>query len=264
MESNGISRSKHPSVYKLLAIDLQSRTTKHRVGRAFAAFSLMTKPNVKSNATLPTVIYKKLQSAIFNGLFKPGQALRQEDIAAYLGVSRSPLREALSRLEADGIVRSRPNRGYAVISLEAEQIEEVFDLRCLLETELARRAIVKRTEADIGKVYQIAHEMSALPQVADPDSFAHWHDIHTSFHSALFEPSKCPRHLEAWRHSYNLVELYTRTESRLTGNVNQPQDEHIQLAQAFALGLVDKFVELTKNHSTHTRDRLLRVSASAK
>src|SRR5690625_5113509 len=94
-------------------------------------------------STLPTVIYEQLQNAIFNGIFRPGQVLRQEDVANFLGVSRSPLREALSRLEADGIVTSRPHRGYAVVELEREHIEEVFDLRCLLESELARRAIRK-------------------------------------------------------------------------------------------------------------------------
>ncbi|WP_397474236.1 GntR family transcriptional regulator [Pusillimonas sp.] len=207
--------------------------------------------------TLPTVIYEQLQAAILNGVFKPGQVLRQEDIAAHLGVSRSPLREALSRLEADGIVTSRPHRGYAVVELESRQIEEAFDLRSLLEAELARRAIRTRTEAHVAEVYHIAHEMSVAPDVTDLDSLSHWHNLHTSFHLALLEPSDCPQHLRAWRHSYNLVELYTRTESRLTGNVQKPQAEHVQLAQAFALGNEERFVTLTLHHSRHTRERLM-------
>jgi len=214
---------------------------------------------VSQGSTLPSAIHHKLQKAIFNGVFKPCQVLRQEDLAASLGVSRSPLREALSRLEADGLVMSRPHHGYAVISLDPKQIEEVFDLRCLLETELARRAINKRTEGDIAEVYRIAHEMSSLPEVNNPSSFSDWHDLHTSFHIALLSPSECPHHLRAWSHSYNLIELYTRTESRLTGNVEQPQNEHIKLAQAFTLGHTDDFVDLIHQHATHTRDRLLKL-----
>lgn len=215
-----------------------------------------------NTGTLPAAIYEQLQDAILNGVFKPGQVLRQEDIAARFGVSRSPLREALSRLEADGIVTSRPRRGYAVISLDPVQIEEAFDLRCLLEAELARRAIAKRTEADVAKVYRIAHEMSVLPETSDRDSFAYWHNLHTDFHTALLQPSDCPHHLHAWRHCRNLVEPYIRTESRLTGNVERPQEEHILLAQAFALGEAEKFADITRQHAEHTRDRLLSVLTS--
>lgn len=219
----------------------------------------MAADDLGNTATLPTVVYERLHDAILNGIFKPGQVLRQEDIAAKLGVSRSPLREALSRLEAVGIVTSRPHRGYTVISLDPQQVEEVFDLRCLLESELARRAITKRTEADVAEIYRIAHEMSVLPEITDQDSFSHWHNLHTSFHTALLRPSDCPHHLHAWQHSRNLVEPYIRTESRLTGNVKQPQDEHIQLAQAFTVGDSEKFVELTRRHANHTRNRLLSV-----
>lgn len=222
----------------------------------------MAAEDFENTATLPTVVYERLQGAILNGIFKPGQVLRQEDIAAKLGVSRSPLREALSRLEADGIVTSRPHRGYSVISLDPRQVEEVFDLRCLLESELARRAIAKRTEADIAEIYRIAHEMSVMPVIDDLESFSQWHDLHTSFHTALLIPSDCPHHLHAWQHCRNLVEPYMRTESRLTGNVKQPQDEHIQLAQAFAVGNAERFVELTRRHANHTRDRLLKALTS--
>lgn len=218
----------------------------------------MIVPESDDTSTLPSVIYDQLQAAILNGVYKPGQVLRQEDVAALLGVSRSPLREALSRLEADGFVTSRPYRGYAVVNLEPAQIKEVFDLRSLLESELARRAIKKRTEADISKVYRVVHQLSTPPDVANLTSLATWHRLHTSFHQALFEPSACPHHLNAWRHSNNLIELFTRTESRLTGNVRKPQEEHIQLAQAFALGDEETFVALTRRHSDHTRQRLLR------
>ena len=71
--------------------------------------------------TLPTMVYNKVREAILNGVFGPGQMLRQDEVASKLGVSRSPLREALPRLEADGIVVLHPRRGYAVASLDPAQ-----------------------------------------------------------------------------------------------------------------------------------------------
>ena len=207
--------------------------------------------------TLPSIVYKKLRDAILNGAFAPGQMLRQDDVAAKLGVSRSPLREALPRLEADGIVVLHPRHGYAVASLDAKQITEVFDLRCLLETELARRSIQKRTESDIAQIYAIISEMTPLSEQGDADSNARWFDLNSKLHAALLAPADCPHHMKALAHSRNLIESYIRTEVHLTGDMRQAQEEHALMAKTFVLGEIGQFVELTRQHSEHTRDRLL-------
>src|ERR1700678_483212 len=93
---------------------------------------------VTPNVPLPHQVYHQVRRAILNGFFVPGQMLRHEEVAAILGVSRSPLREALPRLEAEGMVVLHPRRGYAVVSLDPTEIAELFDLRILLEVELAR------------------------------------------------------------------------------------------------------------------------------
>src|SRR5580692_8644899 len=103
--------------------------------------------------SLPEIVYRSVRDAILNGVFTPGQMLRQDEMATRLGVSRSPLREALPRLEAEGIVVLHPRRGYAVASLDLHEIAEAFDLRALLETELSRRSIARRTDADIARAY---------------------------------------------------------------------------------------------------------------
>ncbi|WP_397474714.1 GntR family transcriptional regulator [Pusillimonas sp.] len=210
-----------------------------------------------SSPTLPEVVYRELRKAILNGVFMPGQMLRQDEVAARLGVSRSPLREALPRLEADGILVLHPRRGYAIAELDREEVIEVFDLRILLEVELARRSIARRTEADIANVYSIATNMRRLAEKHDDDALAQWFELHMKFHDALLTPAQCPHHLKALQHSRNMIEGYIRTEIRLTGDVSQAQTEHTELAQAFVLGDQDKFLSLTRLHSEHTRKRLL-------
>ena len=215
---------------------------------------------IGATETLPSIVYKKLRDAILNGVFSPGQMLRQDEVASKLGVSRSPLREALPRLEADGIVVLHPRRGYAVASLDPKQITEVFDLRCLLETELARRSIQKRTDSDIAAIYAIISEMAPLAENAEEDNpadTARWFDLNMQFHTALLKPADCQHHLKALDHSRNLIESYIRTETHLTGDLRQAQEEHTLLAKTFVLGEIGRFVELTRQHSEHTRDRLL-------
>jgi DNA-binding GntR family transcriptional regulator len=213
--------------------------------------------SIASAPTLPEIVYRELRDAILNGTFTPGQMLRQDDVANRLGVSRSPLREALPRLEAEGIVVLHPRRGYAVAALDPKEIAEVFNLRSLLEAELARRSLLRRTEADIARTYIVFTEMAGLATQDNDAALSQWFELNMKFHDALLAPADCPHHMRALRHSRNLIEAYIRTETRLTGDLRQAQQEHSQLAQAFVVGDVDHFLELTREHSKHTRDRLL-------
>jgi DNA-binding GntR family transcriptional regulator len=210
-----------------------------------------------ASPTLPEFVYRELRKAILNGMFSPGQMLRQDEVASRLGVSRSPLREALPRLEAEGIVVLHPRRGYAVARLDPKEIAEVFNLRSLLESELARRSLQRRTEADIARVYTIFTEMAVALARDDDTYLAHWFELNMKFHDALLAPAGCPHHMRALQHSRNLIEAYIRTEVRLTGDLDEAQREHSQMAQAFVTGDVERFLTLTCEHSLHTRDRLL-------
>lgn len=221
----------------------------------------MNEPMVLSAASsksLPELVYRELRKAILNGLFTPGQMLRQEEVAAKMGVSRSPLREALPRLEAEGIVVLHPRRGYAVAELDPEGIAEAFRLRVLLESELAAHSIAKRTEADISKVYDLANRMRQAAETPnDEQAVATWFDLNLAFHEALLIPAGWPHYMRALATARGVIEAYIRAEVRFTGDIHQAQQEHTQLAQAFVNGDAARFVEMTREHSFHTRDRLL-------
>lgn len=207
--------------------------------------------------SLPEFVYLELRKAILNGVFAPGEVLRQQEVAEKLGVSRSPLREALPRLEAEGMVVLRPHRGYAVVELHPDEIREVFELRILLECEIAKKAIQNRKEADIAKVYEIASFMNQGHDVAEEEALAIWSDLNISFHDALLRPAGMFHYMKALATARGGLESYIRTELRLTKDITQAKSEHSLLAQAFVQGDTESFVELTRLHSIHTRDRLL-------
>lgn len=211
-----------------------------------------------SASSLPEFVYSELRRAILNGVFRPGQMLRQEEVAALMGVSRSPLREALPRLEAEGIVVLHPRRGYAVAALRPDEIKEVFDLRVLLESHLAVHSISKRTEADIAKVYEIANQMRQVADLTDDKSTAAWFDLNAAFHDALLSPAGMPHYMRALATARGVIEAYIRAEVRLTGDKYEAQQEHGHLAQAFVNGDTTGFMEMIRQHSAHTRDRLLK------
>jgi len=112
--------------------------------------------------SVPEHAYTVLKNALLEGRLSPGDTLIQEEIAASLGSSRVPIREALKRLEGEGLVVQRPRRGYVVASLNADEAEDVFDVRMLLEERAGFLATQKRTQADVDSVRKAMDEMVAI------------------------------------------------------------------------------------------------------
>ena len=110
--------------------------------RAVSIPPRLERPDVQS---VEEVVTNALREAILSGELRPGDRLLQEQLAEQLRVSRIPLRDALRRLEAEGLVRIGPRRGAEVTSLTPSDVKEIYDLRIKLETELLEAAIAALT-----------------------------------------------------------------------------------------------------------------------
>lgn len=103
-----------------------------------------------------------LRDRILHGELTAGTRLGEVELAAGLGVSRTPVREALSRLAAEGLVEISPNRGARVATWTVAELEGVFDVRASLEPQLTGYAVAHATEADIEELHGIAERMLAV------------------------------------------------------------------------------------------------------
>src|SRR5215208_4995895 len=111
----------------------------------------------RRGATTPDLIADSLREEILRGAIPPGQPLRQEELADRFGVSRLPVRDALLRLEAQGLVEVFPNRGAFVVSLSADEVREIYDLRILLEGDAVEQSVPRMTVDDRRRI-EAAHE----------------------------------------------------------------------------------------------------------
>lgn len=145
--------------------------------------------HVRRGATTPDLIADALRDEILRGAVAPGQALRQEELADRFGVSRLPVRDALLRLEAQGLVHVYPNRGAFVISLSADEVREVYEIRILLEGDLIERAVPRLTPDDWRRID--AANAHAARTAGGPE----WVEGDWRFHRALYEPAGRPRQL---------------------------------------------------------------------
>jgi DNA-binding GntR family transcriptional regulator len=236
--------------------------TEH-VAKARSARSARTPDTLVGSATtlgnassLPQLIYDRMKGDILTGALEVGQVLRQEEIARQFNVSRVPLREAFSRLEADGLLEARPRRGFAVATLDPKEILEVFELRSVIEEHAGRVAAQARTEQDVLDAEDLIRTMEALDR-SDPDFVSRWMLLNYEFHSRIIASSGRRRLARIAGNLRGAVEPYVRVELFITGDVDEAAREHRELLEAFRAGDGNALGRLSREHVDHTAGRLL-------
>ena len=106
--------------------------------------------------------YAALRERIFSGALRAGERLKERELCRELDVSRTPVREALRRLEADGLVEIEPRRGGVVAGINAEEASEIYSLGVLLESYAARLAAERATEADLAELDRLLDSVNRL------------------------------------------------------------------------------------------------------
>ena len=199
----------------------------------------LTAIDISKTASASTIVFEALRKAIINGDLKVGEALRQDEIASLFNISRIPVREALSRLEEQGLVRTQRYKGAVVSGLSAEEATEIFDLRLLVEPEIIRRAVPLMSKEVLERAR--AH-CSAFSQSMS------WGDLNRAFHSELYNASKLKFHLEVIDNAMNRIDRYLRAQLVLSNGMDQANSEHLGIIEACAAGDAEEAARLTAAH----------------
>lgn len=187
-------------------------------------------------------IAEMLRDAIVDGLLPAGEVLRQDEIAARFHVSKIPVREALKRLEAEGLVTFIRNRGAIVAALSIDEIVEYVEIRALLEETAARRAADRISDAQLGQAKKLLGEFEVERNAA------RWGELNWQFHSSLYADAGRPILLAEIRSLYDKVERYVRTLLAMTNEMPKTQREHADILAAFARRDPDAAASLTRAH----------------
>lgn len=133
--------------------------------------------------------YLALRRRLADGTFPPGAHLREDDLATQLGVSRTPIREALRRLDAEGWLRVVPNQGAFAAEWSLREIIEIFDLRAMLEAHAAEHAAIKPTRQGIAALTAACEAGEAAMHGADLAAIEQISAANVRFHETLWEMS---------------------------------------------------------------------------
>jgi DNA-binding GntR family transcriptional regulator len=138
--------------------------------------------------------YQIIREQMLAGRWPGGAPLKEAELAVQLGMSRTPVREALRRLVADGLAQFRPNHGVTTLDWTPEDWREVFDLRAMLESRAAALAAVRATQEELVALDRLCSQMEALADTGAEGSRASIGELNAAFHRTLVAAS-CNRHL---------------------------------------------------------------------
>jgi DNA-binding GntR family transcriptional regulator len=181
--------------------------------------------------TIATQLAHRLREEIVSGAWQPGAKINLAAARERLGVSLSPLREALARLTAEGLVEFEDNRGYRVAPVSLANLAEVTHLRVELECLALRHAIEAGDLAWEGDVVGALHRLNRLTRdPARPGTLAAWEVAHRDFHLTLIAGCRMPLLLSTCRVLLNLNDRYRRAFLQEQGGDRNVAAEHGEIA----------------------------------
>jgi DNA-binding GntR family transcriptional regulator len=203
-----------------------------------------TRPNVE-NLTLWQRVYDHLRTEIFEGRLEPGTELIEVTLAAQLGVSRGPLREAIGRLAAEGLVTVSPRRGAVVRSLSGEEFLELYQVREALERMAVQLAVPRLTDEQFEALAELNEAMKAHAVQNKVDAFF---EANLAFHAQLLDASGNAKLQELYRQLLGQLGRYRLRSLTLRGNLQRSVTEHKAILRAARRGEVERAAQLMAEH----------------
>jgi DNA-binding GntR family transcriptional regulator len=217
-------------------------------------------PPAFDNLTLWQRVYDHLRDEIMGDRLPPGTELSEVALSRELAVSRGPIREAIGRLAAEGLVTVRPRRGAEVRSITPEELIDSYQVREALEVLAVRLAVPGITDAELAELDELVDRMSEYARNgAVGDFFA----ANVAFHEMLCELSGNSKLLEVHRRLAGEIGRFQARTLALRGSLDGSVTEHRAIMAAIRLRDADKAAELTSAHIRVPAQRLRETVGAA-
>lgn len=199
-------------------------------------------PNLGLAPSASETIAKHLREAIISGHFAEDEPIRQDDIARLFNVSKIPVREALKRLEAEGLVLFQRNKGAVVTRISEPELAQMFEVRVLLEVQAIRLAVPNMTEATFAQAESICQAFLGELDVG------RWAELNWQLHTCLYEPAQRPFLVSLIRSIHDKLERYLRMQMSLSEGKERADHEHRDIIAACRAGDADLAAQLIEAH----------------
>lgn len=197
----------------------------------------------RHRASAQQLAYDYIRTEILSGRFSGGMKIDVNAVASALDISRMPVREALRQLDAEGLVTIRPNRGATVTALTARDVQELFEIRAVLEGLAARTAVVRFDRDAIEELTLLKDRMDR----AQGDT-KKWLERHNQFHDYIMTASGRPRLLRDIERVRSAVQPYLLMYINIYGDKEMTGYEHATLLEALKVGQPEAVEACVRDH----------------
>ena len=204
--------------------------------------------------TRTQLVVETIREKILSGEITAGQPLRQAALAEELNVSRIPVREALLQLEAEGLVSFEPHKGATATELNVEQVDELFELRAMLEADLLASSIPNLTDEALDQAQAL---LDRLDKALGKENAANtWSELNSDYHNCLYSAASRPQTQDLVNTLNKNADRYIRMHLLWAGGISKAESEHNELLDLCRAGNVEKAVAVLKQHILGSRDEI--------
>jgi phosphonate utilization transcriptional regulator len=211
-------------------------------------------------SSLTSVVQGELERMILSGELAPGAKLTEMALAARLGVSRGPLREAFRMLEEAGLVRTEKNRGVFVRDVPIEEALEIFEVRAAMDLHVGRKLAQTLRPAEVRELRQLA---DAMDRAAKAGNAPDYHRVNLQFHDRLVALAGNAKLVATYRKLIKELSLFRR-KNLTDESMAVYAREHRQIVKAIAAGDAEAAGQAMYQHVMNSRERTLRNHEKSK
>lgn len=212
--------------------------------------SLLEPINLDNYQQVRQEAYQALREAILTGRLEPGTRLVERKIARQLGVSRTPVREAIRKLELEGLVEHQPRRGVVVARMSSREAFEVYSIRAVLEGLAARLAAEHINPVQLRKLNDIVGAMERACENEDQEGLQ---ELHLEFNEIIWNAAESPRLHQMINNLVDYIVGFTKLGYSVPGRVRAATREHRELLEALSRGDGEKAERLARQHIENSR-----------
>ena len=204
--------------------------------------------------TRTQLVVETLREKILSGEIQAGQPLRQAALATELNVSRIPVREALLQREGEGLVVFEPHKGATATELNADQVDELFELRAMLEADLLANSLPNLSDETLEEATQL---LKRLDKALGKENAANtWSELNSNYHNCLYSGADRPQTQLLVDTLNKNADRYIRMHLLWAGGISKAESEHNEILALCKARNVEKAVALLKQHILGSRDEI--------
>ncbi|MBO8127794.1 MAG: GntR family transcriptional regulator [Peptococcaceae bacterium] len=203
---------------------------------------------------LREVVFESLREAIIAGKLKPGERLMEMQLAEELGVSRTPVREAIRKLELEGFVMMVPRKGAYVAGISDKDITDVFEVRAALEALAAGLAAERITDEEIENLERSVVQTTEIAEKGDINALV---EADTQFHELIYRASRNKRLKQIVTHLSEQIQRFRASTLSVPGRNRQALEEHRKIVEAISEHNIELAQALAREHIENAENSLL-------